>query len=354
MQYDPFVRGRFPVGVRTIGALDTARDRLFPVEVWYPASARYAGQDAAPETQDSFTLASVGAARRQMAARDADAEPGMYPLIVFSHASGHHRRGATFLCTHLASHGYIVAAMDHSEVVAVDLARRDDETPERKAARVKAVIASRVPDVRFLLDHLLGRAVLRPEARLDPERIGIAGHSFGGWAALAASEVEPRIRAVVALAPGGSTRPKPGILPAALAFTWGRDVPTLYLAAADDIYLPLAGICELFERTPGTKRLIVLRRADHLHFMDHVEEEHEAVRKLPWTGELAWIAEETRPITEFCSGGEAHLFARGLTLCHMDAMLRQDADARRLLGGDIVAELAARGVDATDRCTTSA
>jgi hypothetical protein len=26
-EYDPFVRGRFPVGVRTIQALDTVRDR---------------------------------------------------------------------------------------------------------------------------------------------------------------------------------------------------------------------------------------------------------------------------------------------------------------------------------------
>ncbi len=35
--YDPFAAGRFPVGVRTIQALDPARGRLFPCEVWYPA-----------------------------------------------------------------------------------------------------------------------------------------------------------------------------------------------------------------------------------------------------------------------------------------------------------------------------
>src|SRR5438105_1460050 len=35
--YDPFVRGRYPVGVRTFEARDTARDRLFPCEIWYPA-----------------------------------------------------------------------------------------------------------------------------------------------------------------------------------------------------------------------------------------------------------------------------------------------------------------------------
>jgi hypothetical protein len=80
--------------------------------------------------------------------------------------------------------------------------------------------------------------------------------------------------------------------------------------------------------------------------VDHVEEGHDALRKTPWSGELAWIAEEMRPITEFCSGDQAHLFARGLTLSHMDATLRRHEEAQRFLGGDIGAELAARGVDA--------
>jgi dienelactone hydrolase len=346
MPYDPFARGRFPVGVRTIEALDTIRDRRFPVEIWYPAAAQHVGQDTAPGTQDVFTVPSGDTPLRQMAVRDAAAQPGTYPLLIFSHASGHHRRGATFLCTHLSSHGYVVTASDHSEVIAAELARRDGETAEQKAARIEAVIASRVPDVRFLLDHLLGGAAWESEARVDPTRIGIVGHSFGGWTALAGPEVEPRIRAVVALAPGGSSRPKPGILPGKLTFAWGRDVPTLYLVAENDVFLPLAGMYELFERNPGTKQLIILRRADHGHFMDHVEEGHEALRKMPWTGELAWIAEEMRPITEFCSGDQAHLFARGLTLCHMDATLRQQEEAQRFLGGDIAAELAARGVDA--------
>src|SRR6266446_10067639 len=91
-EYDPFVRGRFPVGVRTIQARDTARDRLFPCEIWYPAAAQHAGQDIAPETQDSFTLPPRDTPRHQMAVRDAAAEPGTWPLIVFSHGSAAWRR----------------------------------------------------------------------------------------------------------------------------------------------------------------------------------------------------------------------------------------------------------------------
>lgn len=330
-EYDPFIRGRFPVGVRTIQALETVRNRQFPCEIWYPAAAQYTGQDVALATQD---------------VRDAAAQPGTYPLAVFSHSSGGRRRQSTFLCTHLSSHGYVVAALDHSETVAAELARADGETAGQKTARVEAWIANRVPDIRFLLDHLLDGAAWDSEAKLDPARIGILGHSFGGWTALAAPAVERRIHAVVALAPGGSSRPKPGIIPAKLTFAWGRDVPALYLAAENDISVPLDGMYELFERTPAAKRMVILRRADHLHFMDDVEQLHEAVRAMPFSGELAWIPKEMRPIAELCSGEQAHLFARGLTLCHLDATLRRQEEAREFWAGDLEAELAARGVDA--------
>ena len=56
----------------------------------------------------------------------------------------------------------------------------------------------------------------------------------------------------------------------------------------------------------------------------------------------------TLPISELCSGAQAHLFARGLTLSHLDAALRRSADAERFFGSDVQAELAARGVEAVD------
>jgi dienelactone hydrolase len=343
-KYDPFARGQFPVGVRTIDAHDTARDRLFPCEIWYPAATQHAGQDLTPGTQDVFTPPR-DTPRRQMAIRNAAAHPGTHPLILFSHHSGGHRRAATYLCTHLSSHGYVVAALDHSEVVAPELAGRNDESAEQKAARIDSWIANRVPDIRFLLDRLLDAPAWESEMNLDPIRIGIVGHSFGGWTALAAPDVEPRIRAIVALAPGGSSQPKPGILPLKLNFTWGRDIPALYLAAEEDVPIPLAGMYELFERTPPPKQMLILRRADHLHFIDNVEETHEAVRAMTFTGEAAWIPKEMRPIAELCSGEQAHLFVRGLTLCHLDATLRRNGEAQRVLTGDIAAELALRGVE---------
>ena len=274
-EYDPFVRGRLPVGVRTIQALDTDRDRLFPCEIWYPA-----------------------------------AQPGTFPLVIFSHHSGGNRRAATYLATHLSSHGHIVAALDHSEVVAPELRRTDGERDEQRAARIAAWIANRVPDVRFLLDHLLGDAPPDLQAVPDPRRIGIVGHSFGGWTALAAPAADRRIRAVVALAPGGSSTRRPGIIPGTLTFDWGRAVPTLYLVAGQDTFLPIDGMHELFERTAAPRQMVIMHRADHLHFVDEVEREHEAMRAMPATRELAWI-KEMRPMAELCSGEQAHLFVRG-------------------------------------------
>ena len=105
--------------------------------------------------------------------------------------------------------------MDHSEVVAPELARREGESKAERAARIEAIIASRVPDVRFLIDHL----IRNENVAIDAERIGLVGHSFGGWTVLATPEVDPRVRSVVAMAPGGASNPKPGILPLTLTFS---------------------------------------------------------------------------------------------------------------------------------------
>ena len=339
-EYDPFARGGFPVGVRTVRAVDAARDRQFPCEIWYPASVEYAGQDIAPTTQDVFS--GLGETRRsQMAVRDAAAQAGTYPLILFSHSTGGDRRQSAFLCTHLSSHGYLVAALDHSERVVAELARKDGESAAQKTSRAQAWIANRMPDVHFLLNYVL--SVSDSKTKVDPTRIGIVGHSFGGWTALAAIDEMQDIRAVVALAPAGASQRKPGILPVELSFAWGRDVPTLYLVAENDTSLPLDGMYELFERTPATKQMVILRRADHAHFMDNAEELHEAFRTMPSTGELARIQKEMQPITDLCSGEQGYLFIRGLTTCHMDAILKGLEEARRFWIGDIKAELGKRG-----------
>jgi hypothetical protein len=67
---------------------------------------------------------------------------------------------------------------------------------------------------------------------------------------------------------------------------------------------------------------VILRRADYGHFGDEIAQQE-----------------------GFCSREQAHLFVRGLTLCHMDATLRQQEAAERFLAGDIEAAFTTRSVD---------
>jgi dienelactone hydrolase len=331
------------VGVRTVPAVDGARGRSFECEVWYPATGVNIGADLEPDHQDSF-LDRTGATRNQAAIRDADPRPGPRTLLLFSHSSGAGRQSATFLTTHLASHGYLVAALDHSEMIDPALGPNPDATPDERKDRIQAIIGGRVPDIVFLTQTIrqsAGGMGIGLESG-----IGICGHSFGGWTALAAVGEEKSIRSVVALAPGGAANPRPGILPLRLDFEWGRPVPALFLVAEDDVTLPLSGMYELFGRAPAPKQMIVLRRADHSHFGDQVAISHESMRTAVLPAELDWLGREMVPIEELAPEEQAHRFTRGLALAHFDATLRGDGAATELLETGLVGALEARGLDA--------
>ncbi len=283
--YDPFARGAYGVETGEFVADDLQRGRQFGCASWKPV-----GQ--APAVQ-----------------------------ILFSHFSGGSKRSSSFLCEHLASHGYAVASLDHSDHI---LPRPSDAVDqEEKSARLDALIAARVPDIQFLLG-VVGKAA---------QRIGIVGHSFGGWTALAAPSMAGRIEAVVALAPAGASRPRPGIIPATLDFAWGREVPSLVLAGDSDVSIPLDCVRDVFDRVPSIKRLLVLRGVDHLHFVDRAEEQHESVRTMAFPPELQWIQQEMRAFADLRPETEAHRIVAGLTVAHFDATLKGNPKAGELLDG---------------------
>lgn len=259
--------------------------------------------------------------------------PAAGSSLVFSHHAGGHRRGSSFLCEHLAAHGYLVAALDHSEVAAPELAPRDSETSDERAARVDAIATSRVPDLQLLLDHL------------DLERVGAIGHSLGGWTVLAAAQADPRVASVVALAPGGSAQPRPGVLK--LPLHQVRPVPTLYLTGDKDVPIPVEHVTELFRDTPGAAVMCVLRDADHQHFLDDVAVEHEQLRALQLSGEAAWMTAAMLPVDQLCPPDQAHRFACGLALSHLDASLRADEAATMWLAQLTSTMLTARGIHAS-------
>ena len=281
--YDPFARGAYDVETREFVGDDLQRGRQFGCASWNPL-----GQAPAA-------------------------------LILFSHFSGGTKTASSFLCEHLASHGYVVASLDHSDQT---LPRPSDAADaQEKKARLRALIEARVPDIQFLLG-VVGKAA---------QRVGIVGHSFGGWTALAAPSTVSRIEAVVALAPAGASRPRPGIIPATLDFAWGREVPTLVIAGDSDVSIPLDCVRDVFDRVPSFKRLVVLRGVDHLHFVDRAEEQHERVRTMVFPPELQWIQQEMRAFADLRPETEAHRIVAGLTVAHFDATLKGNPKASDLL-----------------------
>ena len=114
--------------------------------------------------------------------RDAGVDPGeRYPLVVFSHGSGGVRFQSWFLLQALASHGYVVVAPDHAGNTALDqLLGTADPFP--------VVAANRPRDVSFAIDEVLARAADPSDplaGAVDPSRVAVVGHSFGGFTALA-------------------------------------------------------------------------------------------------------------------------------------------------------------------------
>lgn len=143
--------GPWSVGWRTdtLSYTDpTAAPRELRLSVWYPSTdtsgreAEYRG--GAIEDPDAF----------------ADAVPasGDFPVIVFSHGHQGYAENSSFLMTFLASHGFVVAAPDHTNNTLFDGSDRATE-----------IYAQRPADISAVLDHLGASSA-----------IGL-GHSFGGY-----------------------------------------------------------------------------------------------------------------------------------------------------------------------------
>lgn len=122
----------------------------------------------------------------------------------------------------LASHGYLVAALDHpydsAAVVLTDgrtIRSRTASTGDRDkdTALSAGWTAVRAADLRFVLTQLdrLGRGEIADPltGRLDTGRVAVAGHSMGGAAALQAARRDRRFDAVMDLDgyPHGPTTP---------------------------------------------------------------------------------------------------------------------------------------------------
>lgn len=355
----PPQRGNSPVGVRTLELRDDARDgRCLPVEVWYPAADAHQGQDMDPEHQDRFSVVPGFPETVQAAVRDAGTATGPFPLIVFSHGATSHRRSATHLNTHLASHGYVVASADHvgntMPDLFHDLAAGTAPGTGRSVSLFQSA-ADRPRDVLQVLDALLGDADPALSGIADPQRVGTCGVSFGGWTSLRVNSLDRRPRASFPIVPAWGPGPlkTEQLSDLARLDDWGRDVPTFVLAAERDALILLPALRDLYAKLAGSKRFAVLENAGHVHFVDDPETRHEQIRAMWASNQLpiddpdidfAAIAEAARPFSELCPAAHAHEVVQSLCLAHMDAHLKDDANARNWLAGNPDADFAARNI----------
>jgi predicted dienelactone hydrolase len=135
--------------------------------IWYPAatgSKLKAPQLGAPELKQffvSYPLAENAAI---------SGEQKKYPLVVLSHGNTSSALSLDWLGYYLASHGYVVAAVNHHGNTA---AEPGGPIPQGFGAQWE-----RAKDLSVLIDKMLGDPFFGPH--IDADRIAAAGHSAGG------------------------------------------------------------------------------------------------------------------------------------------------------------------------------
>lgn len=196
---------------------DPADRREVIVQAWYPAGAARGGTLPYLDGLGRLPPRIMGIPRfvfRRYGEADTFAQAGApvarstrpWPVVVFSHGHGAARAMYSGLLADLASRGYVVLAVDHPYEAAVTqladgrvvpFALDDGGADDTRHAYMERQVVVRAADVRFVLDQLARPAALGPvlAGRLDPTRVAVAGHSFGGATAVLVAGQDPRVRA---------------------------------------------------------------------------------------------------------------------------------------------------------------
>ncbi|MFZ4826823.1 MAG: alpha/beta hydrolase family protein [Phototrophicaceae bacterium] len=181
--------GSYAIGVRTLelvhadqvdivntvaGGENVMYDRPLTVEVWYPSEVE-AGTPPTPYTNVStrdvaLTTTLIGRAVR-------DAQPmsvgAPYPLIIVSHGYPGNRFLLAHLAENLASKGYVVASIDHTDSVYTD------------QAAFGSTLLNRSLDQLFVLNSLEEMGASSSDSFLaglvDTDTVGMIGYSMGGY-----------------------------------------------------------------------------------------------------------------------------------------------------------------------------
>ena len=286
-------RGPYDVGVRTIQIVHKAQidilhfdkstgkaplyDRPLTVEVWYPAQILNGTkietiyQMPVPGGKQLNGSATIDIADKAL--RDAAPKTGKsFPLVIVSHGYPGSRYFLSYLTSNLASKGYIVAAIDHTDSV-FDGMRGFEST-----------LLNRSRDQLFTIDAVAGESFLK--GIVDESKVAIVGYSMGGYGALTSAgasysaksslmnfvpggylkepmvEKNDRVKAIVAIAPWGEQPPYSAWDANGLA---GIKIPSLFIGGDhDDVADYANGIRPAYEQAVHSERcLLVYENARH-------------------------------------------------------------------------------------------
>jgi predicted dienelactone hydrolase len=202
-----------------------------------------------------------------------------HPVIVFSHGFHGCATQTRFLMEALAAHGYLVFAPNHSDATCgggeaswLDKAT----TPFNKPGSwSEASYRDRGEDLRKLIAAIGKDTVYGPRA--DLVRLGLAGHSLGGYTVLGLAGAWPvwnveGVKGVLALSPYAQPFLTHGTL-------GGLAAPVMYQGGTADFGITptLVKSQGAYDRSPTPKYLVVFDQASHFAWTDFGKNAHEQI-----------------------------------------------------------------------------
>jgi len=234
---DPRRPGPFAAGARTIqmikpSVVDPQVDRVLNTIVWYPAPIGSGPIDGTFGAVLNAPVESSGAP---------------YPVLLFSHGSCGFPTQARYLTALLASQGFVVIAPPHP-------GNTISEFPACAAPATQvASVQERPQDMIFALDFMLDQSAQPATdftAALDPDKVGMSGHSFGGLITFLVAAQDPRIKVAMPFAAAAPVSP-------VLA------VPSLIMLGQIDSVVNNTAIRNAFQAASAPKYLVELEHTGH-------------------------------------------------------------------------------------------
>ncbi len=175
-----------------------------------------------------------------------------YPILMFSHGSCGYATQSIFLETYLASHGFIVVAPPHPGNTIEDFPNCG--TPAAQAAS----FVERPNDISFVLTQMLAANQDSGSpffGTIDPARIGMSGHSFGGLTTYLVMQSDPRPIVAMPMAPA---------VPGTPVLT----VPSLTMLGQIDAVVNDTAIRTAYQNALPPKYLVEIKDSGHYSFSD--------------------------------------------------------------------------------------